>query len=74
MSPQPRRAQESVTVRTTLDLPREVNRALRKMAIERGSTLQSMLGALAAALAADDARAVAIVKRAEREAARAKAR
>lgn len=43
-------------VRTTVDLPREVNRELRRYALERDTSLQAVFGALAQAVVDGDQR------------------
>lgn len=48
-------------VRSTVDLPRSVNRALRRMALDHDTSLQVILGTLAAAVAEDDPRAIALL-------------
>lgn len=49
--------------RSTVDLPKSVNRALRRLALERDTTLQAIMAALATAVADGDQAAHALLDR-----------
>ncbi len=49
-----RRSGDEPVTRSTVDLPRSVNRALRRFALDNDTTLQAVLRALAEAVVAGD--------------------
>ena len=56
-----RRPMPDDVVRSTVDLPRGVNKGLRRFAVDHDTTLQAILGALAAAVTESDRRVLDVL-------------